>query len=357
MINIFKTKNARKETRDTSFAMASEDILAKLQNLPQTNNQYISQNISKKPAQSSNDLELLLAEAQYVKPVVDYSMPLLLKAFEKQTSYVFSDTLTPNTIVFKKTNNKGSDRIKQKVRENDVGEFQNILDYVRCSISFPTVESLFNFVKFAYKFNFKADDFKDFEYATQLFGYPKAIYGVNNFAIDNLDDTKYQAYPFLKEKVKLKYTEFMDYKLYIKVPVHDNNYMVAEVLCTLHDFTKYYELTHFLYEYARDISKIASRFNLAPDVLTKYFKALIAYIHYEKVIRPYNNNALDSYHLDTKQGKTGDYKKDLDLISSDGQDILHSSMICDSASDEKKDISFTRDIANILLEYKINKRG
>ena len=337
--------------------MASEDILARLQNLPQSNNQYISQDISKKPAQSSNGLNALLMEADYVKPVIDYSIPLMLKEFEKQTSYMLSDSLTPNTIVFKQTNNKGSDRIKQKVRENDVGQFQNILDYVRCSISFPTVESLFNFVKFAYKFNFKAEDFKDFEYADDFFGYPKAIYGVNNFAIDNLDDAKYQAYPFLKEKVKLKYTEFMDYKLYIKVPLHDNNYMVAEVLCTLHDFTKYYELTHFLYEYARDISKIANRFNLAPEVLTQYFKALIAYIHYEKVIVPYNNSALDSYHLDTKQGKTGDYKKDLDLIAPDSQDILYSNMICDSASDTKKDISFTRDIANILLDYKINKRG
>lgn len=342
---------------DSSFFTVTKEQSDYLDTLTSTSSIYNKQDLSKKPAQSSNDLEVLLKEANYVKPIIDYAVPVLLKEFEKQSSYFYSKELTPNTISFIPTINKGKERITQKITEDDVGKFQNILDYVRCTISFPNVEVLFNFIKFANEFKFKGQDFKNFDMANNLFGLPRAVFGVNNFAIDNLNDEKLSTYPFLKEKVNLKYTEFMDYKLYIKVPLHEHNYMIAEVLCTLHEFTQYYALTHFLYEYARDITKMSTFLFISSDLIEKYFKALIAYIHQDKVISPYNNRALDSYHLATKQGKTGLYKQDLKKLPHDFEDMLYTHIVFDSADDQKKDKSFTKNLANILAEFVKNERA
>ncbi|MGN0929971.1 MAG: hypothetical protein ACI4N3_05010 [Alphaproteobacteria bacterium] len=352
---MLQTKLKTNENLNASFDIATKEVSSYLNKLNQTSSTYKKQDLSKKPAQSSNDLEVLLSEANYVKPVIDYTIPVLLKKFEKTSSYIFSDELTPNTISFIPTNNKGKERISQKISEPDVGKFENILDYVRCTVSFPNVETLFNFVKFANEFKFKGEDFKDFEFADKLFGLPKAVFGVNNFAIDNLNDEKLATYPFLKEKINLKYTEFMDYKLYIKVPLHDNNYMIAEILCTLHEFTQYYGLTHFLYEYARDIAKLSNILPVSSDLIEKYFKALIAYIHQSKVISPYNNKALDSYHLATKQGQTGEYIQDLKKMPHDVEDMLYTRIVFESGDNTNK--NFTKDLANILAEFVTNERS
>ncbi len=347
-------------TQDANLTAEKQRRLNYLNSLPATSNNYNTQGLnSSKPAQSSNDLQVLLAEAGYAKNVIDYALPKLLNEFAKITSYIHADEFTQNTIKIISTENKGLTRIKQKVMEDDVGDYQNILDYVRCSISFPTVESLFDFVKFAMSFNFKPEHFVDFKNAENLFGFPKAVSGVNNFAIDKEKSRpdQIEQYPFINDKVKLKYSEFMDYKLYIKVPLHENQYIIIEALLTIHDFIKYYEHTHVLYEVARNLSDFTTNFAINDKLLEKYFFGLIAKIHQDKVITPYNESAYDRLHLETEQGKTKRYRDDINAIPEEIQDMLQTKIIYNVGENEKKTRKFTRDLSKLLSEITETERG
>lgn len=330
-----------KKNNNTNRPFSKREIMEYLNTLSTTDNEYNKQQLdSNKPSQSSNDLTVLLTEADYVKPIIDYAMPILLKKFTKDSHLNLSDDSEldkikweQNKIYFIPANNKNKDRITEKVTEYSVkGGFSNILDYVRCTISFPTLESLFDFVKFANDFQFAPTDFKDFENAHNLHGFPKAVFGVNNFAIKNIDNTKIEKYDFLKNQVHLKYTEFMDYKLYIKVPMHNNNYMIVEILCTLHEFVKHYIVTHMLYECSRSTIAITNILSIPNDKIisniTTYLKAAIASIHQTEVINTYNTKLpADSLLLDTEQGKHKQYKKDLKVIPSEIKEQLHNGIL------------------------------
>ncbi len=322
--------------------------------LKTTSNQFKKIVGTNKPAQPINDLEILLQEAHFVKVLVDYAMPIMLEKYLQNTNLSFSDKMDNNSISFIKAPNKKASRIKKKLEEDSVGDYQNILDYVRCGISFPTLESLFNFVNFANEFTFSPLDFKDFEGLDLLNALPRFVYGVNNFAIDNLSDELLKTYSFLKKSVNLKYTEFMDYKLYMKIPLMgENNYMIVEVLCTLHEFNKCYELTHYLYEFARDLAKSKDFLNtVSPEIVSKYFNAIICYIHQKKVISLYNNrNNKNNLQMFSAQSKSNLYKKDMENLEYDYADILNTKLIIESAGQK-----YQQQLVNII-DNLISERG
>ena len=237
-----------------------------------------------KPTQPTNDVEILLKSAVFVKPIFDKNMQYITNSFAKQNN--------TNKPYFIAAPNKNRERIEEKIKENDIGGYNEILDYVRGAIVFTNLDDLFNFVNFAKKFKFselnlegiKNNKLKIMQYSTDNFS-------LNKKFLTNEDRKKYT---FLEKNSKLKTSEYMDLKLYIKIPTKSSEfikepYIIAEIVCMLEGFWKYYDLTHYLYEDNRSAIDMEEISNDEKNK-QKAKKYLTYHIHRHNIIEEYNKD-------------------------------------------------------------------
>lgn len=241
-----------------------------------------------KPVQPIKVLDDLLQYANYAKLLNDDIIQKICNDFNKQNK---------DKVNFISVDNKTKDRVLEKQNEADVCDCDRILDFVRCSIICPSLESLFDFVNYIKNYNIQLDH----KIMNNHSENPKIDgYYANNFALDptTVTDSHKCKYPFIKNNTNIKQSEFMDIKLYLKIPIYrfsdiSDNYMFTEILCTLTGFRKYYDLTHKLYEITRSNSnKLFNELKsyATKDEIREYLKYAIYNIHRYKVIDPYNQN-------------------------------------------------------------------
>ena len=249
--------------------------------------------VHNRPIQPINDLKILKVSAYFARPIYSKAIYHICDSFSNQ-----NNVNIPSIIV---APNKSNDRIEKKIQESDIGGYNKILDYVRGTVVFKTLEDLFDFVNFARKYDFSNLSLNDVDSKNLKI----LEYGVNSLSLDkkSLTDKNIQKYPFLKEKVKLRSSEYMDYKLYIKVPVKSfsdvkDSYMVAEILCILEDFFNFYDFTHYLYEENRintnntedikGLQNVVGVKKFSNEILPAFKKYLTYYTHRHYVVEEYN---------------------------------------------------------------------
>ncbi len=253
---------------------------------------------TEKPTQPTSDIEILLKSAVFVKPIFDKQVSLITDAFSKQNNIY--------NLSVKKAPNKTKERAEKKVKECDVKGYNGILDYTRGAIIFKTLEDLFNFVNFTRNFKFPKLHLED----TQNNKPEMFKYIANNFSLNekSLTDSDKQIYPFLKGQSNLKTTEYMDLKMYIKIPTKSSEsdkegFIVTELACILEGFWKYYDLTHYLYEGTRN-KENTEKMTEEENLINKAKTYLAYHVHRHYVIEKYNknpNNKIKLIEIDPKK--------------------------------------------------------
>ena len=238
---------------------------------------------NKRPVQVTNDFMVLKAYAGFGKPIFDNALSFVVNSFKQQTG--------SNNMYIMTAPNKSDERIEEKIKEYDVGDYDKILDYIRGTVVFKNLEGLFDFINFAKNFDFSNLQVKDVDSKNLEI----LNYGVNSFSLDKkyLNNENIEKYPFLNKNTKLKTSEYMDYKMYMKIPAKSSNnvkdqYIVAEIICILEDFYKFCNLTHYLYEQVRVDVEVKEFTNQDLEHLQEFTKHMIYHIHRHDVIEIYN---------------------------------------------------------------------
>ena len=102
--------------------------------------------VHNRPIQPINDLKILKVSAYFARPIYSKAIYHICDSFSNQ-----NNVNIPSIIV---APNKSNDRIEKKIQESDIGGYNKILDYVRGTVVFKTLEDLFDFVNFARKYDF-----------------------------------------------------------------------------------------------------------------------------------------------------------------------------------------------------------
>ncbi len=332
--------------------------------LPMTDSSYLRQNSSDRPKQGINDLQILSDISNFSGRVLAYSIRNLLYKFGSEQNLFINRGNINNRVNFIQAENKGLERINEKIKEENVGDFDKILDYTRCSISFPTLETLFDFVNYAKSFDFETVDYSKFNEILKKS--PRIIdYVANNFNLNKNTVTKekLEKYPFLNRQVLLKDSEFMDIKLYLKVPIelngYDNIYVLSEVLCTLHGFINYYEITHIIYEITRSDKNYIQK----NEQIQKFIQCLAYKLHRDQVINKYNDKVNGSEHfkiIDTNEKQEQNYLELFNLIDkeimTEIEKDLSYNILEHNKNSKRKDIKLL-DKISILSNYLDKSRG
>ena len=238
-------------------------------------------NKNMKPKQPDGvSLENLYSYAVYVKYIYDYTLQFLLDEFY----YAYNKKGT-----FKSTSLKKRERAEEKLGEDDMNkDVGNLLDIVRGTVHFPSLEELLDFIYFTQNFEF---DIKDF-YKMHNKQVKKLMTDVpvinklvrNSFNFD-VNATMKNKYSFLKNPADLNTRNYMDFKFYICIPVpniennlKEDTFMFTEVIATLDDFVPISEKTHNLYEVKRSF-KPSKDDDIKKDSFMKAMDALICGIN------------------------------------------------------------------------------
>ena len=301
--------------------------------------QYVKKENRKKPTQpiGITEEELYQYAELYAKPVYDYSLNVLKEEFEAK--YNTSSKMKLSELKSKK-------RFREKLEERDIGKNpSNILDIVRGTMSFDSVENLLDFIAFTLSFKFQPKHFDKFPNAkvkkhlqSNTLDMPVAnFYLSNGFNFDINDDNKdaiLKKYPFLSNEAHVKKNNYMDFKFYMYIPIPTfedsvglkkmNDFICCEVIATINDFLNQYDKTHDLYELTRKFEPLSTD-DVDPKTFCSVISALSTTIHIDNVINGYNEAHPDSLHLKP-------YKDDKDsrlsILNSVQNSITLSNAIC-----------------------------
>lgn len=278
-----------------------------------------------KPKQPDGvDLGVLYNYASYVKSVYDYSLQFLLDEFYS----VFGKRGT-----FKSADLKKEKRAREKLEEDDVKTPDNLLDIVRGTVYFSSVEELLDFIKFTQSFEFKKKNFYKMEdnvVKKLITDVPVVNSFVRNSFNFDLNDYVKNKYPFLKKSSNPNKRNYMDFKFYICIPVPSvindlsgDTFMFTEVIATLDCFKNVSDKTHNLYEAKRSFTSSDSDDIKKEDFLIA-MESLICGINVD-AIEEYNN-----LHPDGIQISSYKDNKDLRLkiLNSLGSSVTLTSAIC-----------------------------
>lgn len=282
-----------------------------------------------------------------VKGAFDYLLLVLKEKFEKAHNTTMRTTVVPL---------KSRKRINEKIeKDDDIYGASDILDVVRGTVSFKTVEELLDFLQFISTTKFTEDDFtqnydflspsfndESFTYISEklnengepvkdekgnavlekthtidklLKRYNPAKYLMNNlprtdicisnsFLLD-VDEKQRKKYRFLTKKPSLKPSNYMDFKFYVKIPIpsfidgkgkQKGDFLICEVIATLDCFVDVYEKTHVIYEVIRTFTPMVGD-DLPEQTFKKVLKALLRAIHVDDVITNYNVNHPNSIQI------------------------------------------------------------
>ncbi len=284
-----------------------------------------------KPKQPDGvDLEVLYNYASYVKSVYDYSLQFLLDEFYS----VFGKRGT-----FKSADLKKEKRAREKLEEDDVKTPDNLLDIVRGTVYFSSVEELLDFIKFTQSFEFKKKNFYKMEdnvVKKLITDVPVVNSFVRNSFNFDLNDYVKNKYLFLKKPSNPNKRNYMDFKFYICIPVPSvindlsgDTFMFTEVIATLDCFKNVSDKTHNLYEAKRSF-KYSPDDDLSEDTFLTAMDALIRSMYID-AIEEYNN----SHSLGIKIHPYNDNKDlRLKILNDLGSSITLTKAICSARIDE-----------------------
>ena len=338
----------------------------------------IKYNDIKKPMQPNKSVvENLYNNTKYAGVVFDYILNLLEKRFKEQVGGNCKLKMGPL---------KAAERVYEKIKDDDIKTSSNVLDFLRATFSFDTIEDLLDFVNFTKSYSFTNEDFnadtlnkkvlskiesrtktnliqadknigivniyekyetalnacegtdkelrakikerrsKEVEEFSKSFNFseeeinseamatftsfrnflknnenlPIANVGVSNsfsLGIDNEIKTKY---PFLKDKLKERNSNYMDLKFYVCIPIplsENKDYMICEVITTLNCFDKIYNKTHVLLELERSEFTPHKQDDVTEADFKEGIKLIKRAMYLDDVIEKYNNEHPNSIQI------------------------------------------------------------
>lgn len=298
-----------------------------------------------KPIQPENiSVEDLFENGVYSKVIFDYVLLILKEKFEKTHNTKLHTTMVPL---------KTPNRVKEKLKEDDIENASDILDIVRATVSLKTVEELLEFLQFIStnpidrnsfeeEYDFTKPSFSD---KTISYNYEKKdendqpitntdgklvleethqtdlivkkfnnikqkglitklpetnVHIKNAFHLDTTPEL-IEKYKFLS-KFSVKDSNYMDFKFYIYIPIPSledksvNDYMICEVIATLDCFYHVGAKTHVIFEALRTFQHFKED-DIEPDTLILALNALLRGIHVDDVITKYNEEHKDSIKI------------------------------------------------------------